>query len=111
MALITMRRRDRFSTGAASLLRRTQQWIKARERLLSAWIARSQTRARDHARRSGTELRHRLGGAGAILVPYWWEYESPLKRRIALEAMMRRLFALVPKVSAAWPARGSIQLS
>ncbi len=88
-----MRRRDRLSTGSVSLLRRTQQWLKARERLLSAWYARTQTRTR----RSGIELRRRLGGAGAILVPYWWEYESPLKRRLALEAMMRRMFAMVPQ--------------
>jgi len=87
-----MQRRDRFSTRSGSLLRRTQQWLKARERLLSAWFARAQTRTG----RGGTELRRRLGGAGAILVPYWWEYESPLKRRLALEAMLRRMFAIVP---------------
>ena len=106
-----MQRRDRFSTGTASLLRRAQQWLKARERLLSAWYARTQTRARVHTRRGGTELRRRLGGAGAILVPYWWEYESPLKRRIALEAMMRRMFALVPVASLKGAARSSIQMS
>ncbi len=92
-----MRRRDRFSARSASLLRRTQQWLKARERLLSAWYAHAQTRASHHTRRGGVELRRRLGGAGAILVPYWWEYESPLKRRLALEAMMRRMFAIVPQ--------------
>ncbi len=106
-----MRRRDRFPTGTASLLRRTQQWLKARERLFSAWFARAQTRARNHARRSGTELRRRLGGAGAIIVPYWWEYESPLKRRLALEAMMRRIFALVPPASGPTTARSYIQMS
>ena len=87
-----MRRRDRISTRSVSLLRRTQQWLKARERMLSAWYARTQARSW----RGGALLRRRLGGAGAILVPYWWEYESPLKRRIALEAMMRRIFAVVP---------------
>ena len=92
-----MQRRNRFSSGAVSLLRRTQQWLKARERLLSAWFARAHARAHDHSRRSGSELRRRPGGAGEILVPYWWEYESPLKRRLALEAMMRRMFALVPE--------------
>ena len=92
MALITMQPRDRLSTRSVSLLRRTQQWLKARERLLSTWFARTQTRTR----RGGSQLRRRLGGAGAILVPYWWEYESPLKRRLALEAMMRRMFAIVP---------------
>ena len=91
-----MQRRDRISIRSVSLLRRTQQWLKARERLLSAWFARAQTRARNHSRRGGIELRRRLGGTGAILVPYWWEYESPLKRRLALEAMMQRMFALVP---------------
>ncbi len=106
-----MQRRDRFSTGTASLLRRTQQWLKARERLFSAWFARAQTRARDHSRRGGTELRRRLGGAGAILVPYWWEYESPLKRRLALEAMMRRMFALIPDASGPAAEHGSIQMS
>ncbi len=94
-----MQRRDRFSARSASLLLRTQQWLKARERLLSAWCARTQTRARHHTRRSGVELRRRLGGAGSILVPYWWEYESPLKRRLALEAMMRRMFSLVPQIA------------
>ena len=106
-----MQRRDRFSTGTASLLRRTKQWLKARERLLSAWYARTQTRARHHTRRSSTQLRRRLGGAGAILVPYWWEYESPLKRRIALEVMLRRMFTLVPAVSATGVERSSIQMS
>lgn len=94
-----MQPRDRFPTGAVSLLRRTRQWLKAREHLLSAWFACAQTRAGNHTRRSGTELRRRLGGTGAILVPYWWEYESPLKRRLALEAMMRRMFALVPTIA------------
>ena len=94
MAQIIMQRRDRFSAGTVSLLRRTRQWLKARERLLSAWYARTQARA--HARRAAKQ--QRLGGAGAILLPYWWEYESPLKRRIALEAMLRRMFSLVPMI-------------
>jgi hypothetical protein len=92
MAQITMSRRDRFSTGAGSLLRRTQQWLKARERLLSAWYARTQTRSG----RRRSERGHRIGSSEAIHVPYWWEYESPLKRLLALEAMMLRMFAIVP---------------
>ena len=92
-----MQRRDCLSTRSVSLLRRTQQWLKARERLLSAWFACAQARARSHSRRSGIALCSRLGGAGAILVPYWWEYESPLKRRLALEAMLRRMFEIVPQ--------------
>ena len=67
----------------------------ARERLLSAWCARAQARTR----RDSTKLRRRLGGAGAILVPYWWEYESPLKQRLALEATLWRMFAMVPVAS------------
>ena len=94
-----MQRRDRFSTGTTSLLRRTQQWLKAREHLLSAWFARAQSRARRHTRGSGAELPHRVGGAGSILVPHWWEYESPLKQRIALEALMRRMFELIPMIA------------
>ena len=94
MAQIIMQRRDRFSAGTVSLLRRTRQWLKARERLLSAWYARAQARA--HSRHAAKQ--QRLGGAGAILLPYWWEYESPLKRRIALEAMLRRMFSLVPEL-------------
>lgn len=27
---------------------------------------------------------------------FWWEFESELKRRIALEVLMRKMFALLP---------------
>jgi hypothetical protein len=80
-----------------SLLRRAQQWLAARERLVSGWFARTHGRARAsmQARIHGHKAK-RLGGAGAIVVPYWWEYESQLKRQLALEAMLRRLFSVVP---------------
>jgi hypothetical protein len=88
------------------LMRRAQQWLAARERLLSAWIMRTHLRARA-SMQARVQVRRRarvekLGGAGAILLPHWWEYESPLKRRLALEATLRRMFALVPEL----PARG-----
>ncbi|TAG03166.1 MAG: hypothetical protein EAZ43_07275 [Betaproteobacteria bacterium] len=28
--------------------------------------------------------------------PWWWEFESELKARIALENLLRRMFAMVP---------------
>ena len=102
-----MRRRDRFSASSVALLQRTQQWLAARERLLSAWVARTQSSTRER----GAALRRRLGGAGAILLPNWWEYESPLKRRLALEAVLRRMFAMVPAASGTMAERGSIQMS
>jgi len=88
----------------ASLMRRAQQWLSARERLLSDWFAHAQRTARS-ARASvqarvQTRRAKRLGGAGAIIAPAWWEYESELKRRIALEALMRRLFSLAPPAAA-----------
>jgi hypothetical protein len=58
------------------LMRRAQQWLAARERRLWEW----------------------LGGEGAILLPQWWEYESPLKRRLALEATLRRMFSLLQEI-------------
>ena len=83
-----------------ALLRRAGQWLAARERLVSSWITRAQLRARTSMQsRIDTSRRVRSGTAdrtGAIRLPYWWEYESPLKRRLALEAMLRRMFALVP---------------
>jgi hypothetical protein len=80
-----------------SLIRRAQQWLAARERLVSGWFARTHGRARASMQaRIHAHKAKRVGGAGAIVVPYWWEYESPLKRQIALEAMLRRLFSVVP---------------
>lgn len=97
------------SRGHGSLLRRAQQWLVARERLLADWIARSRVAtalahpsmpARSR-RLHGGVAGSRLGGAGAIMVLQWWEYESPLKRRLALEATLRRLFSVVPEATAA----------
>jgi len=92
-----------------SLLRRAQQWLAARERLLADWIARARVatalahpsmpaRAR---RLHGKVIASRLGGAGAIMVLQWWEYESPLKQRLALEATLRRMFSVVPDAAGA----------
>jgi N-glycosylase/DNA lyase len=36
----------------------------------------------------------RLGMRGA---PWWWEFESELKRRLALEMLLRRMFAVMPQ--------------
>jgi len=84
-----------------SLIRRAQQWLAARERLIAGWFARAHGRARAgmQARIQAHQVK-RVGGAGAIVVPYWWEYESPLKRQLALEAMLRRLFSVVPMPNA-----------
>ena len=87
-----------------SLLRRAQQWLAARERLLADWIARARVAtALAHPsmparvrRLHGKVTASRLGGAGAIMVLQWWEYESPLKQRLALEATLRRMFSVVP---------------
>lgn len=90
--------------GSATLLRRAQQWLSARERLLAVWVASSRVAVAlahpsmpSRARRIRSSTVTRLGGAGAITVPHWWEYESPLKRRLALEATLRRLFSVVPE--------------
>jgi hypothetical protein len=29
--------------------------------------------------------------------PWWWEFESEFKRRIALETLLRKMFAMVPR--------------
>lgn len=80
-----------------SLIRRAQQWLAARERLVTGWFARTHGRARASMQaRIHAHKAKRVGGAGAIVVPYWWEYESQLKRQLALEAMLRRLFSVVP---------------
>ncbi len=91
------------SRRPGALVRRAQQWLAARERLVSSWVARTQSRARAsmqarvHVRTQRRRSTAQVGGAGAILLPFWWEYESPLKRRLALEAMLRRLFAMAPE--------------
>jgi len=95
--------------GRGSLLRRAQQWLAARERLLADWIARARVAtALAHPsmparvrRLHGKVTASRLGGAGAIMVLQWWEYESPLKRRLALEATLRRMFSVVPDTAGA----------
>ena len=112
-----MRRRDRISAAAGtvghgvaapaaihagsalrgkpdSLLRRAQQWLAARERLLSAWYARTQAKSRGRS----AALGQHQDSTGAIVLPYWWEYESPLKRRLALEALLRRMFSIAPRL-------------
>ena len=92
-------RQQALGNGPGALMRRAQQWFAARERLLSTWIARAHVRARAsvQARRRVRMRVPKLGGAGAIMLPFWWEYESPIKRRLALEATLRRMFALVPE--------------
>jgi hypothetical protein len=75
----------------ATLLHRAQQWLEARERLIAAWFTHFPLRI------APKMLERKRGGAGAILLPFWWEYESELKRRLALEAVLRRLFSMVPE--------------
>lgn len=75
----------------AALFKRGQQWLSARERLLRRWFAHFPARPAPQA------LEHRQGGAGAIVLPFWWEYESELKCRLALEALLHRLFSIVPR--------------
>ena len=75
----------------ATLLHRAQQWLEARERLIARWFAHFP------ARTAPKMLEHKQGGAGAILLPFWWEYESELKCRLVLEAVLRRLFSMVPE--------------
>lgn len=79
----------------AILLHRAQQWFAARERLIAAWFAHFPVRAATKI------LERKQGGAGAILLPFWWEYESELKCRLALEAVLRRLFSMVPELEIA----------
>jgi hypothetical protein len=74
----------------SALLHRAQQWFAARERLIASWFAHLPARA------APKKLARKQGGAGAIVLPFWWEYESELKCRLALEALLRRLFSLVP---------------
>ena len=80
------------ANALATLLHRAQQWFAARERLIAAWLAHFPVRAA-----LPKMLERKQGGAGAILLPFWWEYESELKCRLALEALLRRLFSMVPE--------------
>jgi hypothetical protein len=73
-----------------ALVKRAQQWLSARERSVRHWFAHFPVRTEPKV------LERRQGGAGAILLPFWWEYESELKCRLALEALLRRLFSMVP---------------
>lgn len=75
----------------ATLVHRAQQWLEARERLIAAWFTHFPLRI------APKMAERKQGGAGAILLPHWWEYESELKCRLALEALLRRLFAMVPE--------------
>ncbi|MBL8310605.1 MAG: hypothetical protein JNL19_09310 [Burkholderiales bacterium] len=75
---------------------RSAQWLVARERLLTQWLARTGQRARASL---PPKPRGRPSGKwrdGAIRLLPWWEYESPLKRRLALEATLQRMFSLMP---------------
>ena len=75
----------------ATLLHRAQQWLAARKRLIAGWFVRFPMRI------APLMLAQKLGGAGAIVLPFWWEYESELKCRLALEAVLRRLFSMLPE--------------
>jgi hypothetical protein len=97
--------------ASVTLLHRAQQWLAARERLLSAWVARTHVRARIGMRhhlqlwarernRNRNSIRiDNVGRVGAIKLPQWWEYESPMKRRLALEALLRRMFSMLPEMA------------
>ena len=74
----------------ATLPQRAQQWLGARKRLIAGWCVRFPMRAAPKL------LAQKLGDAGAIMLPFWWEYESELKCRLALEAVLRRLFSMLP---------------
>ena len=78
----------------ATLLHRAKQWLTARWRLIARWCVRLPVRA------AQKRLAPKLGGAGAIRLPSWWEYESELKCRLALEAVLRRLFSVLPEARA-----------
>lgn len=91
------RRARRLQWPHTALFDRAQQWIAARERLIAQWVGR--TRALAQARmapHTAAGARGRPVGTGAIRVLQWWEYESPLKRTLALEATLRHLFSIVP---------------
>ena len=77
-----------------TLLHRAQQWLAARERLIAGWFMHFPLRV------APKMLARKQGGAGAIVLPFWWEYESEFKCRLALEAVLQRLFAMVPEAHA-----------
>jgi len=79
----------------ATLLHRAQQWLAARKRLIAGWFVRFPMRV------APLMLAQKLGGAGAIVLPFWWEYESELKCSLALEAVLRRLFSMLPEAEIA----------
>jgi hypothetical protein len=76
-----------------ALLRRARQWLAARNRLVARWIARFTGPTRTSA------PSRKLGRVGSIVLPFWWEYESELKCRLALETLLRKLFSLVPRLN------------
>ena len=89
----------RGEAASKALLHRAQQWLTARERLIAMWLTRAGQRARVSLRiitsRPSSPTLSR-GVAHSPVAPRWWEYESELKRRLALEMLLRRLFSLVP---------------
>lgn len=78
----------------ATLLHRVKQWLQARKRLIADWCVQFPVRV------APKRVAPKLGGAGAIVLPFWWEYESELKCRLALEAVLRRLFSVLPEARA-----------
>ncbi len=82
---------QKLSNGLSALVRRAQQWVASRERLVASWLRHFSTQPRSKFPAS------RRDAAGALRLPFWWEYESELKCRLALEAVLRRLFSLVPE--------------
>ncbi len=85
----------RSASASRPLFHRAQQWFSARERLLTRWLARTGQRARTGMQYITTKRVDAT--AQSPVVPRWWEYESELKRRLALELLLRRLFALAPE--------------
>lgn len=85
--------------ASRALMHRAQQWFAARERMVALWFTRTGRRARAglHSIASRQSVSVERGSiAQSPVAPRWWEYESELKRRLALEILLRRLFALVP---------------
>ncbi len=72
-------------------MRRAQQWVASRERLVASWLRHFSTQP--HSKFPAS----RRDAAGALRLPFWWEYESELKCRLALEAVLRRLFSMLPE--------------
>jgi hypothetical protein len=101
----------RGAAASKALLHRAQQWLSARERLVSIWLTRTGQRARLSLQTIASRYDpagNRHGSARSPVVPRWWEYESELKRRLALEILLRRLFSLVP-VQAPEPVQRTIR--